>query len=150
VLAETGYLHLKKTLRGARRVLRGRSVALARQEVWAFLVVHNMIATIAAQAAALTGTDPDTISFTAVLSLVRTHVMADVCCTHCGRRPTSKNDPLARPVAGILAHPANRTGRIRTSGRTATERRTRHTEEATYTITIATSNLPKWDKSLRR
>ena len=77
---ETAYFHLKKTLRGARRVLRGQSVTLARQEVWAFLLVHNMIATLAARAAALAGIDPDAISFTAVLGLVRAHLQADTCC----------------------------------------------------------------------
>ena len=71
---EIAYFHLKKTLRGARRVLRGQSVVLARQEAWAFLLVHNMIATLAARAAALAGIDPDVISFTAVLGLVRAHL----------------------------------------------------------------------------
>jgi len=55
---EIAYLHLKKTLRGARRVLRGQPVTLARQEAWAFLLVHNMIATLAARAAALAGPRP--------------------------------------------------------------------------------------------
>ncbi len=85
----------------------------------------------------------------AALFLVRAHVMADVCCRHCGRRPTSANDPLTPLLAGILAQPRNRIGRSRTSGRTAAERRTRHTDEATYTITIAPSNLPRLDESSR-
>jgi len=138
---ETAFLHLKKTVRGARRVLRGQSEVLARQEVWAFLLVHNMIATLAARAAALAGIDPDEISFTAVLGLVRAHVHADTRCPHCGRCP---DDPLDRLLAGVVACPRNRAGRKRTSGRTPAERRTRHTEEATYTIKITPSNLPKW------
>ncbi len=142
---EVAYLHLKKTLRGARRVLRGQSEVLARQEVWAFLLVHNMIATLAARAAALAGVDPDEISFTAVLGLVRAHLQAGTRCPHCGRCP---DGPLARLLADVIAHPRNRAGRKRTSGRTPAERRTRHTEEATYTITITPSNLPKWDESL--
>jgi hypothetical protein len=142
---EIAYLHLKKTLRGARRVLRGQSVTLARQEAWAFLLVHNMIATLAARAAALAGIDPDEISFTAVLGLVRAHVHADTRCPHCGRHP---RDPLGRLLADVIAHPRNRAGRKRTSGRTPAERRTRHTEEAMHTITITPSNLPQWDKSL--
>ncbi len=68
--AEIACLHLKKTLRGARRVLRGQPVTLARQEVRASLLARNMIATLAARAAALAGTDPDEISLTAVLGLV--------------------------------------------------------------------------------
>lgn len=141
---EIAFLHLKKTLRGARRVLRGRSPELARQEAWALLLVHNMIATLAARAAAQAGTDPDAVSFTAVLSLVRAGILGDTCCEHCGKRPS---DPLGRLTSAVTAHPGNRTGRTRTSGRTAAERRTRHTEDATYTITIAPSNLPKTDET---
>ena len=53
--------------------------------------------------------------------------------------------PLASLNAAILAIPRHRPGRQRTSGRTTAERRTRHTEEVTYTIDITKSNLPKWD-----
>ena len=52
---ETAFLHLKKTVRGAGRALRGRSAALARQEAWALLLVHNMIAALAAEAAVTAG-----------------------------------------------------------------------------------------------
>ena len=55
---ETAFLHLKKTVRGPRRVLRGRSVTLVRQEAWALLLVHNMIAAIAAQAASSAASTP--------------------------------------------------------------------------------------------
>jgi hypothetical protein len=78
--------------------LRGQSVTLARQEVWAFLLVHNMIATLAARAAALAGIDPGAISFTAVLGLVRAHLQADARCPHCGRRPASVGDPPRPPA----------------------------------------------------
>ncbi len=142
---ETAFLHLKKTVRGPRRVLRGRSVTLVRQEAWALLLVHNMIAAIAAQAASSAGLDPGALSFTAVLSLVRSHATADSCCKHCGKRPASADDPLAPLTTAILAHPRDRTDRKRTSGRTPAERRNWRTEEATYTITIAPSNLPKTD-----
>ena len=142
---ETAFLHLKKTVRGPRRVLRGRSVTLVRQEAWALLLVHNMIAAIAAQAASSAGIGPDALSFTAVLSLVRSHAIADSCCKHCGQRPASANDPLAPLTTAIPAHPRGRTGRKRTSGQTPAERRNWRTEEATCTITIAPSNLPKTD-----
>jgi hypothetical protein len=49
-------LHLKRTARGAGRELRGRSAVLARQEAWALLLVHNMIAAMAARAAVTAGT----------------------------------------------------------------------------------------------
>jgi hypothetical protein len=80
-----------------------------------------------------------------VLGLIRSHVAADTCCRHCGHRPASADAPLASLDAAILTLPRHRQGRQRTSGRTATERRTRHTEEVTYTIDITKSNLPKWD-----
>jgi len=140
---EIAFLHLKKTVRGPRRALRGQSPGLARQEAWALLLIHNMTATAAARAAALAGTDPGLIPFTAVLALIRGHVTADTCCQHCGRRPA---DPLAGLLTAILAQPRHRDSRQRTSGRTPAERRTRHTEEVDYTIDITKSNLPEWDK----
>ena len=140
---EIAFLHLKKTLRGARRVLRGKSEVLARQEAWAFLLVHNMIAAVAARAAALAGIDPDLIPFTAVLSLTRAGICADTRCGHCGQLPA---DPLGKLIDDVTAHPRHRPGRMRTSGRTPAERRSRPTEEATYTITITPSNLPQWQQ----
>ena len=146
---ETAFLHLKKTVRGAGRVLRGRSAALARQEAWALLLVHNMIAAMAARAAVTAGTSLAAVSFTAVLSLVRDHVAADTCCPHCGKRPASAGDPLALLAAAIAEQPLNRENRKRTSGRTTAERGKWPTEEATYNLTIVPSNLPKADISPR-
>jgi hypothetical protein len=142
---EIAFLHLKKTVRGPRRALRGQSPDLARQEAWALLLIHNIVATATARAAAEAGTDPRLIPFTAVLGLVRAHVAADIRCRHCGRRPTRPDAPLDGLTSAIIALPRHRQGRQRTSGRTAAERRTRHTEEVTYTIDITKSNLPKWD-----
>ena len=139
---EIAFLHLKRTVRGPRRPLRGQSPDLARQEAWALLLIHNITATTAARAAGTVGIDPGLIPFTAVLGLIRSHVAADARCRHCGHRP---DDPLASLNAAILALPRHRPGRQRTSGRTAAERRIRHTEEVTYTIEITKSNLPKWD-----
>ena len=136
---------MKKTVRGPRRALRGQSPELARQEAWALLLIHNIVATAAARAAAGAGTDPRLIPFTAVLGLVRAHVAADTRCRHCGQRPASPGDPLGALTGAITALPRHRQGRQRTSGRTAAERRIRHTEEVTYTIDITKSNLPKWD-----
>jgi Transposase DDE domain/Insertion element 4 transposase N-terminal len=141
---EIAFLHLKKTLRGARRVLRGRSETLARQEAWAFLLVHNMIAAVAARAAALAGIDPDLIPFTAVLSLTRARLCADTRCGHCGQLPA---DPLGQLLDDVIASPRHRPERLRTSGRTPAERRSRPTEEATYTIAITPSNLPQWQQT---
>ena len=141
---EIAFLHLKKTVRGPRRPLRGRTPDLVCQEAWALLLIHNMTATAAARAAGSAGIDPGLIPFTAVLGLIRSRVAAEAPCRHCGHRPSS---PLTRLNAAILALPRHRQGRQRTSGRTAAERRTRHTEEVTYTIEITKSNLPEWDAS---
>ena len=65
---EIAFLHLKKTVKGTGRTLRGRSVTLARQEAWALLLIHNMTAAIAARAAGQAGIDPRLIPFTAVLA----------------------------------------------------------------------------------
>ena len=139
---EIAFLHLKRTVRGPRRPLRGQSPDLVRQEAWALLLIHNMAATAAARAAGTAGTDPGLIPFTAVLGLIRSHIAAEAPCRHCGHRP---DGPLTTLTSAIIALPRHRPGRHRTSGRTATERRTRHTEEVTYTIEITKSNLPKWD-----
>jgi len=139
---EIAFLHLKRTVRGSRRPLRGQSPELARQEAWALLLIHNMTATAAARAAGTAGIDPSLIPFTAVLGLIRSHVAAETPCPHCGHRP---DDPLSTLTSAIIALPRHRQGRQRTSGRTPAERRTRHTEEVTYTIDITKSNLPQWD-----
>jgi hypothetical protein len=139
---ETAFLHLKKTVRGTRRALRGQSPELARQEAWALLLIHNIVATAGARAAAAAGTSPHAVPFTGVLALIRAHVAADTRCTHCGWRPDSH---LTSLNAAITALPRHREGRQRTSGRTPAERRARHTEDVTYTIDITKSNLPKWD-----
>jgi Transposase DDE domain len=146
-LIEVAFLHLKKTVRGAGRALRGRSGHLVRQETWALLLAHNMIAALAARAAATAGLSPGQITFTAVLSLARAAITADTCCPHCGRRPASPGSPLAALDAAILALPPGRPGRQRTSGRTKPQRRKWHTEPVAYTLTITPSNLPKTDIS---
>jgi hypothetical protein len=147
-IIEIAFLHLKRTVRGSRRTLRARSAELARQEAWALLLAHNLIAGLAARAAALAGLAPGQIVFTAVLSLARAAVTADTCCPHCGKRPASANASVSSLSASIAALPPGRTGRQRTSGRTAAQRRTWISEPADYTITIAPSNLPKTDVSL--
>jgi hypothetical protein len=144
-LIEIAFLHLKRTVRGTGRTLRGRSAALARQEAWALLLAHNMIAGLAARAAATAGLTPGEITFTAVLSLARAAITSDACCPHCRKRPTSANAPTTGLDAAILALPPGRASRQRTSGRTAAERRKWTSEPANYTLTIVPSNLPKTD-----
>jgi hypothetical protein len=135
-------LHLKATARGPGRPLRGKSPELARQEARGLLIVRNMVAAAAARAAAQAGVSPHLIPFAPVLSLIRAHAAADVCRPHCGRRPVPANTQASALIAAIIALPRHRDGRKRTSGRTAAERRSGHTEDVTYVIEIVSSNLP--------
>ena len=68
---ETGFREFKTYLRGPGRILRGRTPDLARQELWAYLVIYQAIRAIICLAAAGPRLDPDRISFTAALHAVR-------------------------------------------------------------------------------
>jgi hypothetical protein len=140
---EIAFLHLKKTVRGSRRPLRGKSAELARQEAWGLMLIHNITATAAARAAARAGISPHLIPFAPVLALIRDRIAADTCCPHCGHRPVSADAQVIALTAAILTLPRHRDGRKRTSGRTTAERRTGHTEDVTYIIEIVPSNLPR-------
>jgi Transposase DDE domain/Insertion element 4 transposase N-terminal len=142
---EIAFLHLKATVRGSRRELRGQSPALARQEAWGLLLIHNLAATAVARAAVQAGTSPRLIPFAPALALIRGRVAADACCPHCGLRPVSANIQVSTLIDHIARLPRHRPGRQRTSPRTAAERRNGHTENVSYTITIEKSNLPEWD-----
>jgi hypothetical protein len=145
---EIAFLHLKATVRGTRRELRGQSPALARQEAWGLLLVHNIVATAVARAAVQAGTGPKLIPFAPALALIRGRVAADACCPHCGLRPVSAQAQVSSLIGDIARLPRHRPGRQRTSPRTAAaERRNGHTENVSYTITIEKSNLPERDIS---
>jgi hypothetical protein len=68
---ETGNDQLKTHLRGPGKILRSRLPDLAYQEIWAYLIVHHAISALVAQASAATDLDPDRISFTKALRLIR-------------------------------------------------------------------------------
>jgi hypothetical protein len=144
---EIAFFHLKATVRGTRRELRGQSPALARQEAWGLLLIHNMAATAVARAAVQAGTGPRLIPFAPALALIRDRVTADACCPHCGLRPVPVKSQVSTLIDGIARLPRHRAGRRRTSPRTAAERRNGHTENVSYTITIEKSNLPEWNIS---
>jgi hypothetical protein len=142
---EIAFFHLKATVRGSRRELRGQSPALARQEAWGLLLIHNLAATAVARAAVQSGTEPRLIPFAPALALIRGRVTADACCPHCGLRPVPAKQQVSALIDDIARLPRHRAGRQRTSPRTAAERRTGHTENVSYTIAIEKSNLPEWD-----
>jgi Insertion element 4 transposase N-terminal len=68
---ETGHDQLKTHLRGPGKVLRSRLPDLVHQEIWAYLIVHHAISALTAQASAAADLDPDRISFTKALRLIR-------------------------------------------------------------------------------
>ncbi len=68
---QTGNDQLKTHLRGPGRVLRSRLPELVHQEIWAWLLVHHAISVLISQAAEAADLDPDRVSFTRVLRLVR-------------------------------------------------------------------------------
>jgi hypothetical protein len=68
---ETSYREFKTILRGPGRILRGRTPELARQELWAWLIIYQALRIIITSAAATAGIDPGQISFTATLHAAR-------------------------------------------------------------------------------
>ena len=68
---ETGHDQLKTHLRGPGKVLRSRLPDLVYQEIWAYLIVHHAISALTAKASAAADLDPDRVSFTKALRLIR-------------------------------------------------------------------------------
>jgi hypothetical protein len=67
---ETGFLELKSSMLGG-RVLRGRTAQGVDQEVWALLMVYQLLRAAIADAALAGGLDPDRGSFTVALEAAR-------------------------------------------------------------------------------
>ena len=68
---ENAFDELKTHQRGPRIVLRSKSPDLVLQEIWGHLCCHYAIRSLMAQAAEHAGHDPDRVSFTAALRIVR-------------------------------------------------------------------------------
>jgi hypothetical protein len=68
---ESAFDELKTHQRGPRVVLRSKSPELVLQEIWGHLCCHYAIRSLMAQAADHAGHDPDRVSFTAALRIVR-------------------------------------------------------------------------------
>lgn len=68
---ETANDQLKTHLRGPGKILRSRLPDLVHQELWAYLIVHHAISALTAKASAAADLDPDQISFTKALRLIR-------------------------------------------------------------------------------
>ena len=68
---ETGHDQLKTHLRGPGKILRSRLPDLVHQEIWACLVVRHALCALIAKASAAADLDPDRVSFTKALRLIR-------------------------------------------------------------------------------
>ena len=68
---ESVFDELKTHQRGPKMVLRSKSPALVRQEIWGYLCCHYAIRTLMAETAATGGRDPDQVSFVAALRIAR-------------------------------------------------------------------------------
>jgi Insertion element 4 transposase N-terminal/Transposase DDE domain len=130
---ETAFRELKTYLRGPGRILRSRDPALARQEIWAYLITYQAIRAVIARTAAGTGRDPGRLSFTAALHAIRAGTAG------------SPARALAEAEAAILAVPVpDRRGRV--CPRAVTEpsspfpsrRNQPGPRHAAYTLTITT------------
>ncbi len=71
---ETALDELKTHQRGPRMVLRSKSPQEVEQEVWAFLLVHWAIRELMHTVAVDAGVDPDRLSFTRSLRVIRRQV----------------------------------------------------------------------------
>jgi hypothetical protein len=81
---ETGNDQLKTHLRGPGRILRSRLPDLVHQEIWAWLLVHYAMSVLITRAAEAADIDPDRISFTRTLRLVRRSATGSAAVPPCG------------------------------------------------------------------
>jgi Insertion element 4 transposase N-terminal/Transposase DDE domain len=139
---ETGFGELKTALRGPDRALRGRTPALARQELWAYLAIYQAIRVLITRAAARDGLDPARISFTTTLNAAERTL---------GTSPAALGDALASTETEILgALVPLREGRIwpRAARKTRSPAKTRRSrpgplaQHASYTVTITPPGRP--------
>jgi Insertion element 4 transposase N-terminal/Transposase DDE domain len=72
--SETTFREKKTYLRRSGRVLRSKSPEMARQEIWAMLLTHYAIRKLMCRAADEAGHDPDRLSFTRSLRVIRRQV----------------------------------------------------------------------------
>ena len=78
---ENGFAELKNRLRGAGFTLRSRSPELVAQEVYALLTVYHALCALEYETARQAGIDPDRISFSTTVQLVRLGVPSQAAAT---------------------------------------------------------------------
>jgi len=102
---ETGNDQLKTHLRGPGRILRSRLPELVHQEIWAWLLVHYPISVLITRAAQAADLDPDRVSFTRALRLIRRTATGTAAFP---LRPGTRPCPLSSPRS--LANPTRPAG----------------------------------------
>jgi hypothetical protein len=90
---ETTLDEIKTHQGGPRLVLRSQHPAGAEQEIFAFLLVHHALRDLMHQAAHQAGRDPDRISFTRTLRIVRRHVTGQAALSPLPTRPGAGPSP---------------------------------------------------------
>ena len=72
--AENVFDELKTHQRGPGRILRSKSADMVKQEIWAMLLTHYCVRSLMYRAADEACIDPDRISFTRALRIIRRQV----------------------------------------------------------------------------
>ena len=72
--SETSFGEKKTYIRRSGRVLRSKSPKMVRQEIWAMLLTHYAVRKLMCRAADEAGHDPDRLSFTRSLRVIRRQV----------------------------------------------------------------------------
>jgi hypothetical protein len=134
---ETALDEFKTHLRGARTVLRSQTPELVKQEVYGILLAHFALRGLMHQAALRGGRDPDRVSFTHTVNVVRRTLPRFAAISpsevEAGARGRARRDPGSRrrqasPPEGetgseAQAEPVSRTAANRTIGKRATANR---------------------------
>jgi hypothetical protein len=71
---ETGNAQLKTYLRGPGKILRSKSPAMVKQEIWGYLLTHYAISALICTAATAAGIDPDRVKFKRAVRIIRRRV----------------------------------------------------------------------------
>lgn len=90
---ETTLDEIKNHQGGPGLVLRSRHPAGVEQEIFAFLLVHHALRDLMHQAALVGGHDPDRLSFTRTLRIVRRHVTGQAALSPLPTRPGHRPEP---------------------------------------------------------
>ena len=140
--SENGYGEFKTRLRGAEVILRSKSPDLIDQELFAFLIVDQALTALRTQAARRAGVDPDRVSFTVTVRVVRERVASTA-----ALQPVTLARAHAHTLTDLLAEllPPRRQRRYERIKKPATNHfrakkpsHTRPPAKVTHTITVLT------------